>query len=183
LYWTRTIVRYTQEFKNCTLLSLNKFAVISIVLSTCFRRPRPFLVILGTLESFEKGPLASSCLSVCPSLRFAIWSNPVPTRQIFVKLCRGIGIKIWREFSNLFKMALRMKIWILFGVEKVDRRVHLPEWIAFGKKIWSSQTHNSGNALGCVPAVHFDRPNIWILPLIKRLESTEGSNERHLLKQ
>jgi hypothetical protein len=46
--------------------------------------------------SGEKRPLASSCVSVCPSFRSPAWNNSVSARRIFMKtyvhLCDWSGL-------------------------------------------------------------------------------------------
>jgi len=52
---------------------------------------------LARLQHYEKRRLASSCLTLCPSVHSSAWNNSAPTRWIFMKFY------IWVFFNNLFR--------------------------------------------------------------------------------
>ena len=42
-------------------------------------------IVIGMFAKYEKPLLASSCLSVCPSVRPSAWNVSAPTGRIFMK--------------------------------------------------------------------------------------------------
>jgi hypothetical protein len=54
-------------------------------------------------QNFEKRLLASSCLSICPSVRLTAWNNLVPIGRIFVKF----DIRVLKKICQKNPVALK----------------------------------------------------------------------------
>jgi len=81
----------TKAFPNS--LSSNPSSVVVLVRS------------LALSQNCEKRLLASSCLSVCMSVRWSAWKNSGPTGQIFLKLDAEYYSKTCREYSSCIKIC------------------------------------------------------------------------------